>query len=95
MATDTRCGILSYTELQCDNCFNKMRVGVDLSDDKLFNKVKMTTMIRNQIQVSKFCGINLTDDMPYNEVELTIAIVNDLSKKEAEAVSKTKGVAKQ
>lgn len=95
LASDTRCGILSYTELQCDNCFNKMRVGVDLSDDKLFNKVKLTTMIRNQIQVSKFCGINLTDDMPYNEVELTIAIVNDLSKKEAEAVSKTKGVAKQ
>jgi hypothetical protein len=47
-------------------------------------------MIKNQIQVSKYCGIVLTDDMPYNEVELTIGIVNELSKKEAEAMQKGK-----
>lgn len=90
LASDARCGILSYTELQCDKCMNKMRVGVDLSDDKLFNRVQMSTMIRNQIQVSKYCGITLTDDTPYNEVELTIALVNEMSKREAEEMKKVK-----
>jgi hypothetical protein len=44
-------------------------------------------MIRNQIQVSKYCGITINDDMPYNEVELLIATVNDLAQKDAEALS--------
>jgi hypothetical protein len=90
LASDARCGILSYTDLTCDKCMNQMRVGVSLSDDKLFNRVQLSTMVRNQIQVSKYCGIVITDDMPYNEVELTIAIVNDMSKKEAEDIQKSK-----
>ena len=94
LASDARCGILSFTELQCDVCQSKLRVGVDLSDDKLFNRVQLSTLIRNQIQVSKYCGIVLNDDMPYNEVELTIAIVNDLSKKDEETLNKKKGASR-
>jgi hypothetical protein len=91
LASDAMCGILSYTNLECDSCFKKMRVGVDLSDEKLFNRVYLTTLIRNQIQVSKFCGLTITDDMPYNEVELMVSIVNDMIRKEAEAINRAKG----
>lgn len=90
LANDAKCGILSYADLSCTQCRKELRVGVNISDDNLFNKVRMYTMIKNQIQVSKYCGIVLTDDMPYNEVELTIGIVNELSKKEAEAMQKGK-----
>ena len=91
LASDAMCGIQCYTDIECDSCFKKMRVGVDLSDEKLFNKVYLTTMIRNEIQVSKFCGLTITDDMPYNEVELMVSIVNDMIRKEAEAINRAKG----
>jgi len=90
LASDARCGVLGYTELMCDRCMNTMKVGIDLSDDKLFNRIQLSTMIRNQIQVSKYCGITITDEMPYNEVEMMIAIVNEMSQNEAENLEKAK-----
>lgn len=88
VANSARCGILGYAIMDCDGCGEKMRVGVSLRDRQLFNHVQLTTVIKNRIQVSKYCGIDLSDDTPFNEVEMTIAVVNDLSKKEAEACEK-------
>jgi hypothetical protein len=86
LADDARFGIESWTEITCDGCGEKLRVGVDIGDMNLFNRVKTMTMIRNQIQVSKYCGVVINDDMPYNEVELLIATVNELAQKEAESM---------
>lgn len=91
LAIGAKCGILGYADLSCSTCRKALRVGVNIRDSVLFNKMKMATMIRNQIQVSKYCGIVLTDDMPYNEIELTIGIVNEMSRREAEAMQKRGG----
>ena len=90
VAEDARCGVMGFADLKCTGCFEQLRVGVDLSDGALFNRVKTTTLIRNAVQVSKFCGLTISDDMPYNEVELTIAVVNDLAEKEAESLKNSR-----
>lgn len=90
VASDARCGILGFVDLPCTKCDRALRVGVDISDLNLFNKVNLTTMIRNKIQVSKYCGLTLEDDTPYNEVELTVALVNEMSEKEAQEMKKRK-----
>ena len=76
--------------MKCNSCFKDLRVGIDLADTALFNRIQMSTMIRNRIQVSKYCGIDLNDDMPYNEVEMTITLVNELAEKEAESLKSKK-----
>ena len=86
LAEKAKCGILGYADLKCDKCFSNLRVGIDLADSALFNRIHTSTMIRNRIQVSKYCGIDLDDDMPYNEVEMTISLVNELAEKEAETL---------
>ena len=91
LARGAKCGILGYADLACRTCRKALRVGVNIRDSVLFNKMKMATMIRNQIQVSKYCGIVLNDEMPYNEIELTIGIVNEMSRREAEAMQKRGG----
>ena len=88
LAEDAKFGIESWTELSCSSCGSPLRVGVDIRDINLFNRVKSTTMVRNQIQISKYCGIQINDDMPYNEVELLIATVNELAQQDAENLKK-------
>lgn len=90
IASDARSGILGFVDLPCTKCNSKLRIGVDISDKNLFNKVSLTTITKNKIQVCKYCGIVLDDDMPYNEAELTIALVNDLSEKEAKDMKNRK-----
>ena len=90
LAEKAKCGILGYADLKCNSCFKDLRVGIDLADTALFNRIQMSTMIRNRIQVSKYCGIDLNDDMPYNEVEMTISLVNELAEKEAESLKSKK-----
>jgi DNA-directed RNA polymerase subunit RPC12/RpoP len=92
LAEDAKCGILGYADLKCNTCFRNLRVGIDLADTALFNRVQMSTMIRNRVQVSKYCGVDLNDDTPYNEVEMTITIVNDLAEKESEAMKGGRGL---
>lgn len=92
LAEDAKCGILGYADLKCNKCFRNLRVGIDLADTALFNRVQMSTMIRNRVQVSKYCGVDLNDDTPYNEVEMTITIVNDLAEKESEAMKGGRGL---
>ena len=97
LAEDAMFGIESWTNLICTDCGRELRVGVDIRDINLFNRVNTITMIRNQIQVSKYCGVVINDDMPYNEVELLIATVNDMAQKESENLkkgSKPKGVSR-
>ena len=94
-ANDARCGVLGYVDLKCSKCRKVLRVGVDISDKSLFNKAKLSVLIRNKIQISKYCGVQITDDTPYNEVELTIAIVNELSEAEARSLKESKNGAKK
>lgn len=90
LAERAKCGILGYADLKCSKCFRDLRVGIDLADSALFNRIHMSTMIRNRVQVSKYCGVDLDDDMPYNEVEMTISVVNELAEKEAESLNQKK-----
>lgn len=91
ISRDAKCGVMGYVDIPCDKCFRPLRVGVDIRDVNFFNRLKISTMIRNQIQVSKYCGVVIGDEMPYNEVEMTIAIVNEMIEKEAESMTKKTG----
>ncbi len=91
IAESARCGIMGYVDIACNHCGRTLRVGIDLADETLFNKVSMVQMIKNRVQVSKYCGCDISDDMPYNEVEIMIAYVNELIEKEAEAMKKKSG----
>lgn len=88
IADRARCGVLGYVDITCPNCGRTLRVGIDLADDTLFNKISIVQMIKNRVQVNKYCGCDISDDMPYNEVEIMIAYVNELIEKEAEMMQK-------
>lgn len=91
IAESARCGVMGYVDIACPNCGRTLRVGVDLDDATLFNRVSMVQMVKNRVQVNKYCGCDISDDMPYNEVEIMIAYVNELIEKEAEAMKKKTG----
>lgn len=88
IAERARCGVLGYVDITCPSCGRTLRVGIDLADETLFNKVSIVQMIKNRVQVNKYCGCDISDDMPYNEVEIMIAYVNELIEKEAEMMQK-------
>lgn len=92
IARDAKFGILGNAVLKCSSCLRDLNVGLNIGDINMFNRVKTTVLIKNQIHISKYCGIVITDDMPYNEVELLIATVNEMAKKDEENLKNTKSI---